>query len=147
MALIHKILVATDFSPAGEAALRHGIELGRTLDAPLVIVHVHAPPVIALPDGSAIATTFDVEALLRELQAGLDAAVTRARAAGVAAVSVLVQGTPWHDIIATADARGCDLIALGTAGRGVIAHALLGSVAEKVVRKAHCAVLTVHAPR
>jgi nucleotide-binding universal stress UspA family protein len=148
MALIHKILVATDFSPAADAALHHGIDLARTFGAPLVLAHVYAPPVLAVPDGVIMVTAFDLADLLIRLQAGLDAAARRARDAGVAAVeTALVEGTPWHEIVATADARQCDLIALGTHGRGVLANALLGSVAEKVVRKAHCPVLTVHAPR
>jgi nucleotide-binding universal stress UspA family protein len=148
MALVHKILVATDFSPAADNALNHGIDLARTFGAPLVITHVYAPPVLAVPDGVIMVTAFDLADLLVKLQAGLDAAARRARDAGVAAVeTALVEGTPWHEIVATADARKCDLIALGTHGRGVLAHALLGSVAEKVVRKAHCPVLTVHAAR
>jgi nucleotide-binding universal stress UspA family protein len=148
MALVHKILVATDFSPAADAALAHGIGLARVFGAPLVLTHVYAPPVLAVPDGVILVTAFDLADLLIKLQAGLDAAAAKARAAGIAAVeTALVEGTAWHEIVATADARQCDLIALGTHGRGVLAHALLGSVAEKVVRKANCPVLTVHAPR
>ena len=66
------------------------------------------------------------------------------RAAGLSgARTLIVAGTPFVEIVRTARAEGADLIIIGTHGRGAVAHALLGSVAEKVVRKAPCPVLTV----
>jgi nucleotide-binding universal stress UspA family protein len=56
------------------------------------------------------------------------------------------EGTPYHEIIAFANEKDVDLIIMGTHGRGGLAHLLLGSVAEKVVRKAPCPVLTVRDP-
>jgi nucleotide-binding universal stress UspA family protein len=52
-------------------------------------------------------------------------------------------GNPYAEIVQYAEESGIDLIVVGTHGRGAFAHLLLGSVAEKVVRKAHCPVLTV----
>jgi universal stress protein A len=72
----------------------------------------------------------------------------RARQLGVRQLETrLVEGVAWSEILAATKATGCDLIVMGTHGRGAITHLLLGSVAEKVVRKAECPVLTVHLPR
>src|SRR2546423_1484351 len=67
----------------------------------------------------------------------------RARAAGVAADRRTAFGATHTEICDAAEAIGADLIVIGTHGRGGLSHALLGSVAEKVVRKAPCPVLTV----
>ncbi len=62
------------------------------------------------------------------------------------AVTQVVLGRPFAEIIAYARDNQIDLIVMGTHGRGGIAHVLLGSTTEKVVRKACCAVLTIRAP-
>jgi nucleotide-binding universal stress UspA family protein len=59
---------------------------------------------------------------------------------------VTLCGSPFMEIVAYAKAQNIDLIVLGTHGRGPIAHMLMGSVAERVVRKAPCPVLTVRNP-
>ncbi len=58
-------------------------------------------------------------------------------------VTHVAYGRPFAEIVAYAEQQGIDLIVMGTHGRGPIAHALLGSTTEKVIRKAPCAVLTV----
>jgi nucleotide-binding universal stress UspA family protein len=59
----------------------------------------------------------------------------------------LAEGVAWHEIVETARSEECDLIVVGTHGRSGIGHVLMGSVAEKVVRKAGCPVLAVRKPR
>jgi nucleotide-binding universal stress UspA family protein len=70
--------------------------------------------------------------------------VAQAREDGIEIANTRVeQGDPSHTIVTLADSDGYDLIAMGTHGRSGFAHLLLGSVAEKVVRRASCPVLTV----
>jgi len=144
MALIHKILVATDFSGPAVHALDYGAELAVTYSAPLLILHVFTLPVVAVPDGYMTVTAPDAASMTGKLHDGLHRAEARARSLGVAAVEYrLVEGAAWHEIVGMATAEGCDLIVMGTHGRSAVSHFLLGSVAEKVVRKASCPVLTV----
>jgi nucleotide-binding universal stress UspA family protein len=148
MPLIHKILVATDFSAHAERALDYAAELAVTYNAPMVLAHVYASPIMALPDGYVMMTVPNLADLVAGLQDGLRKTEARARQLGVRQLETrLVEGVAWSEILAAAKATGCDLIVMGTHGRGAITHLLLGSVAEKVVRKAECPVLTVHLPR
>lgn len=145
---INKILVATDFSAHAERALEYAAELATRYEAPVVIVNVYSIPVMAIPDGMVMMTAPDVAALTEALRDGLQKAELRLRGLGVKTVeSRLVEGSAWVEIVAAAKATSCDLIVMGTHGRGMVTHLLLGSVAEKVVRKAECAVLAVHLPR
>jgi universal stress protein A len=148
MPMIHKILVATDFSPHADRALEYAAELAPRYEAPVVLVHVYANPVMTLPDGYVMMTAPDLSELVTGLHDGLRKVEARARQLGVARVeSKLIEGIAWREIVGTAKETGCDLVVMGTHGRGAVTHLLLGSVAEKVVRKAECAVLTVHLPR
>jgi len=148
MALIHKILVATDFSESANHAIDHGAELALKFSAPILLVHVYALPLLAVPDGFVPLNVPDVATAMSQLHDGLNKARDRARTRGAVEIETrLVEGVPWHEIIETAKAQGCDLIVMGTQGRSGVAHFLVGSVAEKVVRKAECPVLTVHRPR
>jgi nucleotide-binding universal stress UspA family protein len=79
-------------------------------------------------------------------QRELDKTVTRIRDDGLKARSMLKVGSPFLEIITTAQSEGADLIVLGTHGRSGLAHVLLGSVAERVVRKSPCPVLTIRHP-
>jgi nucleotide-binding universal stress UspA family protein len=148
MPTFHKILVPTDFSPCADAAVEYAADLAATYRASVVLIHAYANPVVAIPDGFVVMTAPDFTNLLGQLQAGLRRAEVRIRERGVAEVETrLVEGSAWHEIVETARTQGCDLIVMGTHGRGAIAHFLLGSVAEKVLRKAPCPVLTVRGPR
>ena len=79
-------------------------------------------------------------------QRELDKIVTRLRDSGLRARSMLKVGSPFLEIIHTAKAENVDLIVMGTHGRSGLAHVLMGSVAERVVQKAHCPVLAVRHP-
>lgn len=144
MALITRILVPTDFSACAERAVDYGIELAQATSASIVLVHVYRLPSVYLPEGMWIPPTIDID-LQAELTKALEATVARVRAAGVASVEATVlEGEAWREIVHVALDRRCDLIVMGTHGRGAVQHLLLGSVAEKVVRKSTCPVLTVH---
>jgi nucleotide-binding universal stress UspA family protein len=143
MSLVHKILHATDFSESSERAFDYAVELARALSAPLVLAHVYSPPVVVTPDGYT-PLPVDLGQAHATLEAGLGKLATRARERGVPTVDTVIgTGIAWQEILRIAKDGGCDFIVMGTHGRNAFAHFLLGSVAEKVVRKADCAVLTV----
>lgn len=144
--LFDKILVPTDFSPASEPALDLAIELARTAGAALTLLHVYNPAPYEIPEGMPVASILNVDSVIAEFRKQLDGAKAKAEKAGVARVdTLLVQGIAYAEIVHVAEQRGCGLIVMGTHGRTGFAHMLLGSVAEKVVRKATCAVVTVPA--
>lgn len=124
---IRQILFPTDFSPASEDAGRTATDFTRHFDATLHVLHV-VPPVTD-PTPSPRAMT-DVIARLGP---------------NLPVVSEIVSGPPARRIVAYAKRVGIDLIVMGTHGRTGVTHLLLGSVAEAVVRRAPCRVLTVPA--
>jgi nucleotide-binding universal stress UspA family protein len=138
---IRKILHPTDFSEYSEAAFRLACALARDYGAPLVVLHVSSPLVVAYGEG--------VFALPPPLPVpDLDDYLVRLRPAseGVTIDPRFVEGDPAAEIVRFAAEELCDLIVLGTHGRTGLRRLLMGSVAEHVVRKAPCPVLTVKAP-
>jgi nucleotide-binding universal stress UspA family protein len=145
---IKKILIATDFSDASEAAAEYAKLVAGAFGAQLHVLHV-------LEDLAAHAWTTEVyvaalpgvhEEMQRQAQERLDTVLSPDDRAKYSAVIALRSGSPFVEVVRYAREEGVDLIVLGTHGRGAIAHMLLGSVAERVVRKAHCPVLTVRPP-
>ncbi len=147
---LKKILVATDFSDASGTALAYGRELARSFDAALTVLHVVAdalPGSYGLEGGMMLnnpGTQQEIEAAAREQ---VDASIApEDRVQLKANGTVLVSSAPAAAIVEYAREIGSNLIVMGTHGRGGIAHLLLGSVAEQVVRTAPCPVLTVRHP-
>lgn len=145
MLAITNVLVATDFSDASDAALAFGKGIADAFSSSIHLIHV-------LEDLSANAWTTEVyvaampgvhEELERQARERLGQALTADEQARYRARAVLRVGSPFVEIIKYARDEHIDLIVLGTHGRGAIAHMLLGSVAERVVRKSPCPVLTV----
>jgi nucleotide-binding universal stress UspA family protein len=138
------ILVATDFGESARYALDVGVELAQTFGAQLTLAHswevafyaYAGPPYIPGELAGPIqqAATAQLERAMRDLQQRL-----------ARATSLLSCGSPWSEILAAAERVHADLIVTGTHGRRALSRALLGSVAEKVVRMATVPVLTVHA--
>lgn len=141
---IRKILVPTDFSDNAAQALDAAVDLARRYEATLLLLHVYQPPVYAFPDGIVLAGSKVLLSMADASDRGLAEAKAQAEQLGARGVSVQsALGTPFADIIRVAREEDADLIVMGTHGRTGLAHALLGSVTEKVVRKAPCPVLTV----
>ena len=155
MIALKRILVPVDFSDASEVAVRYGVALGRAFEATLHLLHaavrhelqvmVERQRVIDLFLGQDAATTSPpnaAHALLATLLTADEQQAVRAeyvrRASGL--------GGPYVEIVRYAKERDIDLIVMGTHGRGFVAHMLMGSVTEKVVRRAPCPVLTVRHP-
>jgi len=136
------ILVPTDLSEGAEQALDYACELARTLDAELHLLNVVGIPALGVPElGVALASTM-IDQLVVENQTALQE-LARARVTARLGQILIKAGDPRDMINRTAQELGIDLIIMGTHGRRGITRALLGSVAETVVRSAPCAVLTV----
>jgi universal stress protein A len=138
---VRTILHPTDFSEQSEMAFRMACALARDYNARLVFLHVVAPPVIVFGEG---VLPIDPTDYRRGADEGL--AQLAARAAWAETESRLAEGDPVTEILASARDCQADLIVMGTHGRTALAHLLMGSIAEKVVRRASCPVLTVKAP-
>ena len=138
---IHKIMCPVDFSDHSREALRVAAERARASSAPLVLVHTWWPPMVGEFQFAPVTMQGMVESEQREL------ASWTALASELGAPQVetrFLTGAPWDQIVKLAqDDLSIDLIVMGTHGRTGLTHALLGSVAEKVVRHAPCAVLVV----
>jgi universal stress protein A len=143
---IRKLLVPVDFSAHSAEALRIAAELARRFDASLTLVHVYDPMVHALPDGFTFAAPH-LAPLLDAIEHELAGAKRRVLEAGIPSVETRVlHGLAASEIVEFAKRGQVDLIVMGTSGRTGMAHLVLGSVAERVVRTANCAVLTVKSP-
>lgn len=139
MISLKRILVPHDFSETSDTAVRYGIELARKFGARLYVVHVGERM------RSEMATEFPLgldEAVETAVRERLLKIVTPQERQELNPVFVVLPGSPSTEIVQYAKDEDIDLIVMGTHGRGVVAHALLGSVAEKVIRLAPCPVLT-----
>jgi nucleotide-binding universal stress UspA family protein len=138
---VQRILCPVDCSPISTRALDHAVALASFYGARLTVLHVRA----AVPGFNAssvpLATTYAPAD--EESGAEMDRFLGPARAAGVAAEALLRFGDPVPEILREAEALGPDLLVMGTHGRGGFERWVLGSVTEKVLRKAVCPVLTV----
>lgn len=142
-----KILVPTDFSRFADEALAWACDLAKRYDAELTLLHVYQIPALALPEGYVLPRPEAMSDLMGKLDEALRGERKKAEAAGVKEVrTVLAEGTPFAEIVRVAREGRHDLIVMGTHGHTGLTHALLGSVAEKVVRKAGCPVMVVRRP-
>jgi nucleotide-binding universal stress UspA family protein len=139
---VHRILVAHDFSATADAALDYALGLARKLGARITVVHAYEIPSLGAPEVLVLATdwTKQFEVVARE---HLDKVIARVREVGLDAEPVLRKGAAWREIVAAAKDIKADMVVVGSEGRGLVGRTLLGSVAEKVVRAAPCAVLVV----
>ncbi|HVV49493.1 MAG TPA: universal stress protein [Polyangia bacterium] len=141
---LKRILVPTDFSDPSQEALDTAAAFARKFGATLDLVHVAVEAVYPVPPPIDVATLpIDIGPALDRSAAELAAAEARLRAAGVACESATLIGRPDQEIVTRARTTGAGLIVMGTHGRSGLAHALLGSNAERVVQHAPCPVLIV----
>ena len=137
-----KILFPTDFSPASEDALRWATALARDSGATLSIVHVEEPPMAY--GGGEMYIALDDEETKGQLRRMLGNVVPLDH--NVRFEHKLLVGDPATAIVDAAAQENADLIVMGTHGRTGLSRLLMGSVAEAVVRRAKCPVLTVKHP-
>lgn len=145
MITLNRILVATDFSDPSAAAVEYAKALAARFGSSVHLLHV-------LEDLAAHAWTTEVyvaalpgvhEEMEHQARERLETVFTPEERDQYKVHTDLRTGSPFVEIVRYARDEQIDLIVMGTHGRGPIAHMLLGSVAERVVRKAPCPVLTV----
>ena len=144
MSPFRKILVPLDFSSQSEAALRTAADLAQRYSASLTIVTVYEPLAWQVPEGTWAMTPEQERRLIAAYETRLAEAEKLLHDLGVNCVETkLLEGAIALEIVEHARAQGCDLIVMSTHGRKGVSHFLLGSVAERVLRTAPCAVLVV----
>ena len=144
-ATVTRILVATDFSAASGAALDFAKTLAVRFGASLHLLHVLEDPYVT---GAFAADVYAPpppglrESWLHSAETTMATLMTGADKTAFNATTEVVFGPIARTIVERAAQMGADLIVMGTHGRGGVAHLLMGSVAERVVRTAGCPVLT-----
>jgi universal stress protein A len=151
MLQLGRILVPVDFSPCSRSALEHAVHLAQKLGAEIEVLHVWEPPRYVIPEVT-VQMPGEPQRTLMEFarsEAGkeMEGFLADFEGEGQPRVSGrLASGDPTEAIIDLAESGSYDLIAMGTHGRTGLSHLFLGSVAEKVVRRAKCPVLTIRSP-
>ena len=144
MWLTKKILVPCDFADCSRQAGDVGLELAQSFRVPLVLVHVFQfPP--AIYTGMPPLTVPEYDQMMEaSARTALHDESARLQGKGVALETSFARGIAWEEIIETAKRLDVGLIVMGTHGRRGLPRAILGSVAEKVVRLSPVPVLTIH---
>jgi len=140
MIAMRKVLVPIDFAEASDAALVYGRNLATTFGADLHVLHVMDNLFLRPMANDPAAIETGIAHCLAERITADD----RQNLGGVAVMRK--SDAPAEEIVRYAEREHIDLIVMGTQGRGKVAHLLMGSVAQKVVRTAPCPVLTVRHP-
>jgi nucleotide-binding universal stress UspA family protein len=147
---LKKILYPTDFSEYSLAALSYAVRLAQQNDAELFCVHV-----VEMPQEEYLTSEYMVplnvphvpeDKVLRNARARMERFIAEKLSGVDRVTSRVLTGIPFIEIIRYAREQSIDLIVIGTHGHSALAAMLLGTVAEKVVRKAPCPVLTVRHP-
>jgi universal stress protein A len=145
---IRRILVPTDFSECSAPAVRLAGELAEKFGAELVLLHVVQDLALAMPD-AVMPTPVpgpDLDQLIDSARTGLANVVRRENLDRLNPRIEVRIGSPVPEIIAAASDLKADLLCVGTHGRTGLAHLILGSQAERIIREAPCPVLTVKPP-
>ncbi len=144
MTLPTTILVPTDFGDSSERAVTYAAELAKALGAEIVLMHAWDMPIVGFPDGTFVATPELASQVTEAAQHGLARAKLLIDGQGLTVREVLKQGPTEAMILDAAKEESAGMIVMGTHGRSGLERALLGSVAEKMVRTSPIPVLTVH---
>lgn len=141
--VITRVLVPTDFSDFSSAALNYAASLASSYGAALRLLHVITPFPIVAPLSDVPGNTQLYDSQRAQCYKALTAEAATIRHPGVEVDVELRDGNPVRETLTAATEWGADLIVVGTHGRGGMERLVLGSVAEKLLRKAPCAVLAV----
>jgi universal stress protein A len=143
---ITRILVPVDFSPHAERAFRYATTLAHRLGAKLALLHVVVDPFATGAWGAEVYVPNVPELLanlISDAERQLATLKESAAALGLAVETAVITGSPANVIVEHAKDGGFDLIVMGTHGRTGLSHAVMGSIAERIVRTAPCPVLTI----
>ncbi|MEY4549971.1 MAG: hypothetical protein RL685_6166 [Pseudomonadota bacterium] len=141
-----KILVPIDFLPHSAEAVRRAMDLANPHSAEVVLLHAYEPGEYPATPGDVVYDDEQLHRLSAQVRARLDAVRRDADPLGRCISTRVVQGTPLRAIIEVVTREPFDLIVMGTHGRTGIGRVVLGSIAERVLRRAPCPVLTIKAP-
>lgn len=140
------ILVAVDFSETAQRALDAALELASRFDGRVILLHSYEIPALGFPDGVMVASSEIVSGISNSAQNALRELAQKNQ--GRAPIEILLKtGVPYETIGEVAEEKNVDLVVIGTHGRRGIARALLGSVAENVIRTCTRPILVIHGPR
>ncbi len=139
---IQHILAAHDLTESAEPALRYALQLAEISGARVTVFHAYDIPSMGAPEVLVIATDW-LPQIAQHAREAVERIVTRVAGGPTAVTGAVHEGAPWREIDRFALEHDVDLIVVGSHGRRGIPRALLGSVAEKVVRTAPCPVLVV----
>jgi nucleotide-binding universal stress UspA family protein len=144
MITLKSILVPTDFSETANLALDYAKALAENFQASLHVLYVMSNPMLGFQPPDHVCP---IPLVRKEMEAQakdyMSKVLTDAEREKYHAELVSQWGIPAEDVIRYAQSHKIDLIVMGTYGRGFLGHLILGSVAEKVIRKASCPVLVV----
>jgi nucleotide-binding universal stress UspA family protein len=144
LSTLKRILVPTDFTDPSHEALTTAMAFARMFGATLDLVHVAVEMAYPLPPPVDVITMpIDLSPVLDRATAGLATEEARVREAGIPCETAMLIGSAVQEIVKRAKDTSADLIVMGTHGRSGLAHALLGSNAERVIQHAPCPVLIV----
>jgi nucleotide-binding universal stress UspA family protein len=141
------ILVGTDFSDTARVALDWAIALARPLEARIVLVYVFDLPIVGLPDAAFLVSPEEGARISNEAQRALDAEIARVTSCGVPVEGRLLQGDPRDVLPSQGASSDAAFIVVGSHGRRGIVRALVGSVAERIVRVSKVPVVVVPSRR
>jgi nucleotide-binding universal stress UspA family protein len=137
------ILVPTDFGERAEVALAYALDLADRLDARVHVVHAIEVPELGVPELGIAVASARIDGQLRRADAAIEKLVARHRGHVSLGDVLLRTGDARAVTLQAAAELAADLIVIGTHGRRGLAHAVLGSRAEAIVRSAPCPVLTI----
>jgi nucleotide-binding universal stress UspA family protein len=137
------IVVPLDGSETANRAFEVALNLAKAEGARLAVCSVVDPVLIAGTTPPSPAADLVLADMERESRDVVDAAVERAKRAGLQASGAMRLGVPFEEILAYAKAEKADAIVMGTHGRSGLRRLFIGSVAESVLRKAFCPVIVV----
>jgi nucleotide-binding universal stress UspA family protein len=144
LSAIRSIVIPVDFNQHADEALMCGLAWAARWNAAVHVLHVYSPPWVRdagyVPPPAAL-----VADVVHRLEEKLTADVSRRHAGQLDVRTVVRTGEPAEEILRYAEETGADLMIVGTHGRELIGRLLLGSVAEAMLRRAPCPVLTLHA--
>lgn len=143
---IKTILVPTDFSSDAEAALETAVDFAKAFSAKLTLVHaynVDIPPAYGGIGGAVVLPQPIFDSLREAATASMDALLADIAKQGVSAEGRVVMGRASQVILDETERANADLVVIGTRGLTGLKHVVLGSTAERIVRLAHCPVVTV----
>ena len=148
MLTIKKILCPTDFSEASLKGLDYAVEMASLFQAELSIVYVLPILPHSATDPNIHFEIPEYERMIhKDSEKQLEAIIAQRVPKNLTARTLIGHGNPAHEIVRLAEEEKADLIVIATHGHTGFHHLVVGSVAEKVIRLAHCPVFAVREPR